>query len=70
MVAYPSFEAGGVHGGEEEGAVTRGRPTNLAKEITDFGRMVRQTISEAIKDKKLVRPKCNWFRAHNRVLED
>ena len=70
MAAYPTFDATGVHGGEEEERVDgRGRPSNFTKEITEFGRKVRQTISDDIKDKRLVRPKCNWFRAHNRVLE-
>jgi hypothetical protein len=70
MAAYPTFDATGVHGSEEEERVDgRGRPSNFTKEITEFGRKVRQTISDDIKDKRLVRPKCNWFRAHNRVLE-
>ena len=70
MAAYPTIEAGGVHGSKEKRTRTWGRPANFAKEITDFGQTVRQTISEDIKEKQLVHPKCNWFRAHNHILED
>lgn len=69
MSAYPTFDAAGVHGGEEERTNARGRSTNFTKEITEFGRKVRQIICDNIKAKRLVRPQCNWFRVNNRVLE-
>ena len=56
MAAYPTFDAVGVHGGEEEMTSAKVRPTNLTKEITDFGEKVKQKICDDITDKRLMHP--------------
>ena len=68
MAAFPEVEMIGVHGGEEEEREGRGRPTNLDRELTAFGRTVRQTLCDDVESKKLVRPRVNWFRENHRVL--
>ncbi len=76
MAAYPDIDFG-VHGGEEDDRrdsnglpLAGGRPTNLSKRLTDFGRDIRNTLCKDIHERKLVRPKINWFRDKNRVLEE
>jgi hypothetical protein len=69
MSAFPELEAVGVQGGENEQKQNRGRPTNEDKEIRDLGLKIRQTVCNDIVSRKLVRPKLNWFRCNNRVLD-
>jgi len=76
MAAYPDFDDCGVHGGEEDirldsngNPLAGGRPSSLSKEVTDLGRNVRQELCNDIARKKLVRPRINWFRDCNRVLD-
>ena len=69
MSAFPDLEAVGVQGGENEEKRNRGRPTNEDKEIRDLGLKIRQTVCNDIVSRKLVRPKLNWFRCNNRVLD-
>lgn len=76
MAVYPSIDSVGVHGGEEDtrldsngNPLTGGRPTNVDKSVTALGRNVRHALCDDMARKKLVRPKINWFRSNNRVLD-
>jgi len=77
MAAYPDIDIYGVHGGEEDdrrdsngNPLVGGRPSNLSKALADVGRKVRDTLCKDIESKKLVRPKINWFRHNNRVVDE
>jgi len=67
----------GVSGGEEDvrldedgNAVRGGRPSNIEKESSEWGKTWRNEIRDEILRQKLIRPPTNYYRDRNRVLED
>jgi len=76
LAVNPDIEEGGVHGGEEDtrqdangNRLVGGRPSNAETLSTKNGRICRDAHCDEIARVRFVRPKSNWYRVNNRVLE-
>ena len=75
LAIHPEVDFG-VHGGEQDirlGAdgsrLIGGRPTKDDSNSTDHGKNLRNMLREFITDQRLQRPRTNWYRENNRVME-
>lgn len=76
LAVHPEIDNGGVHGGEDDDKLDKngnvllsGRPKKGESDCAEHGKKLRKTLCNDIAERKLVRPKTNWYQENNRVLE-
>ena len=76
LAVHQSHEDSGVHGGEEDerldaegNSLVGGRPHKAEVESREYGMKFRTKTMEDIKQKRLTRPRSNWYQVNNRVLD-